>query len=216
MTAAPGFVPPMYINDVGTFQDAGPLENDPLLWALAEPTAARPTPTPTLSAHVCTLAIMKRCLSDGHDCNVSHSSAPGTRRRRTQRADPTGARAATEQDDIQHWLHSSDATPEWPATMAAPPTPRSASRTSAGRHQQRLVNHQASGSILTDTHAADMGVRFRFLAVEAKGQSLNGSLISAQNQAAISGASMLRILRDLDEATHSSPPSPPLCFSTVT
>lgn len=97
-----------------------------------QPTAARPTPTPTLSAHVCTLAIMKRCLSDGHDCNVSHSSAPGTRRRRTQRADPTGARAATEQDDIQHWLHSSDATPEWPATMAAPPTPRSASRTSAG------------------------------------------------------------------------------------
>tara|TARA_R110002003_G_scaffold3241_3_gene24948 strand:+ start:6705 stop:7199 length:495 start_codon:yes stop_codon:yes gene_type:complete len=29
----------MHINDVGTFQDAGPLENDPLLWALAEATA---------------------------------------------------------------------------------------------------------------------------------------------------------------------------------
>lgn len=84
------------------------------------------------------------------------------------------------------------------------------------RHQQRLVNHQAAGSILSDPHAADMGVRFPFLVVEAKGLSLNGSLISAQNQAAISGASMLHILRDLDEAAHSSPPSLALCFSIVT
>ncbi|KAF1961321.1 hypothetical protein CC80DRAFT_589712 [Byssothecium circinans] len=36
VTAAPGFFPPMHINDIGTVQDAGPLENDPLLWALAE------------------------------------------------------------------------------------------------------------------------------------------------------------------------------------
>jgi hypothetical protein len=87
------------------------------------------------------------------------------------------------------------------------------------RHQQRLVNHQASGSILSDPHAAEMGVRFPFLVVEAKGLSVNGSLVSAQNQAAVSGACMLRILRDLDEATHSSlssPLSPPLCFSIVT
>lgn len=32
----------MHINDVGTFQDAGPLENDPLLWALAEAAALFP------------------------------------------------------------------------------------------------------------------------------------------------------------------------------
>lgn len=32
----------MHINDVGTFQDAGALENDPLLWALAEAAAYRP------------------------------------------------------------------------------------------------------------------------------------------------------------------------------
>lgn len=32
----------MHINDVGTFQDAGPLENDPLLWALAESAALFP------------------------------------------------------------------------------------------------------------------------------------------------------------------------------
>src|SRR5207302_295489 len=62
------------------------------------------------------------------------------------------------------------------------------------RHQRRLVDHQASGSILSDPHAADMGIRFPFLVVEAKGLSLNGSLISAQNQAAISGASILTIL----------------------
>jgi hypothetical protein len=67
----------------------------------------------------------------------------------------------------------------------------------AQRHQRRLVDHQASGSILSDPHAADMGIRFPFLIVETKGLSLNGSLISAQNQAAISGASMLRILKDL-------------------
>jgi hypothetical protein len=84
------------------------------------------------------------------------------------------------------------------------------------RQQQYLVNHQASGDILSDPHAADMGIRFPFLIVEAKGLSLNGSLISAQNQAAISGASMLRILRDLDGMTRSPPPSPPLCFSVVT
>jgi hypothetical protein len=65
------------------------------------------------------------------------------------------------------------------------------------QHQRRLIDHQASGSILSDPHAADMGIRFPFLIVEAKGLSLNGSLISAQNQAAVSGASMLKILKDL-------------------
>lgn len=108
-------------------------------------------------------------------------------------------------------------------------------------HQRRLVDHQASGSILSDPHAADMGIRFPFLIVEAKGLSLNGSLISAQNQAAISGASMLTILKDLSHqaawnasldsdsgfhaldpeptslSTASSPQSTPaLCFSVVT
>lgn len=32
----------MHVNDVGTFQNAGPLENDPLLWALAEAAALFP------------------------------------------------------------------------------------------------------------------------------------------------------------------------------
>lgn len=109
-------------------------------------------------------------------------------------------------------------------------------------HQRRLVDHQASSSILSDPHAADMGIRFPFLVVEAKGLSLSGSLISGQNQAAISGACMLTILKDLNHQaawnTSSEPdlgfhtpdvepripitipsasqPSPVLCFSIVT
>ncbi|KAH7111136.1 hypothetical protein B0J11DRAFT_554388 [Dendryphion nanum] len=67
------------------------------------------------------------------------------------------------------------------------------------RHQRRLVDRQASGSILSDPHAADMGIRFPFLVVEAKGLGLNGSLISAQNQAAISGTCILVVLKDLSQ-----------------
>ncbi len=37
------FFPPKHIHDVGTFQDAGPLENDPLISALSEVTALFPT-----------------------------------------------------------------------------------------------------------------------------------------------------------------------------
>jgi hypothetical protein len=95
------------------------------------------------------------------------------------------------------------------------------------REQRRLVDHQAAGSILSDPHAADMGIRFPFLIVEAKGLSLSGSLVSAQNQAAVSGASMLAILRDLcNQADGYINPAagsgvtleekPALCFSIVT
>ncbi|KAF1846292.1 uncharacterized protein K460DRAFT_284013 [Cucurbitaria berberidis CBS 394.84] len=93
------------------------------------------------------------------------------------------------------------------------------------QNQRQLVDHQASGSILSDPHAADMGIRFPFLVVEAKGQSVNGSLVSAENQAAVSGASMLAILQDLDcqvawdsgsssDRTHQS--NSDVCFSIVT
>ncbi|KAF1974496.1 FabD/lysophospholipase-like protein, partial [Bimuria novae-zelandiae CBS 107.79] len=41
-SAAPVFFPPKHIDEVGTFQDAGPLENDPLLWALSEVSAMFP------------------------------------------------------------------------------------------------------------------------------------------------------------------------------
>lgn len=65
------------------------------------------------------------------------------------------------------------------------------------RQQRYLVVHQTLQSILSDSHAADMRLRFPFLVVEAKGLSLTGSLVSAQNQAAVSGAAMLGILQDL-------------------
>ncbi|KAF3028716.1 hypothetical protein E8E12_000182 [Didymella heteroderae] len=41
-TAAPCFFPAKHINGVGTFQDAGLLENDPSFWALAEASALFP------------------------------------------------------------------------------------------------------------------------------------------------------------------------------
>ncbi|EXJ56219.1 uncharacterized protein A1O5_12675 [Cladophialophora psammophila CBS 110553] len=41
-SAAPGFFPPKEIHEVGTFQDAGPLENDPLISALSEATSMFP------------------------------------------------------------------------------------------------------------------------------------------------------------------------------
>ncbi|CAK7238176.1 hypothetical protein SEUCBS140593_010402 [Sporothrix eucalyptigena] len=41
-SAAPGFFPPKHIHGVGTFQDAGPLENDPLVSALSEVAALFP------------------------------------------------------------------------------------------------------------------------------------------------------------------------------
>ncbi|KAH8690425.1 hypothetical protein GQ44DRAFT_720241, partial [Phaeosphaeriaceae sp. PMI808] len=90
------------------------------------------------------------------------------------------------------------------------------------QHESYLIKHQASGSILSDPHTAEMALRFPFLVVEAKGLSLNGSLVSAQNQAAISGASSLAILHDLHNqvngyATAAADSRPiPLCFSIVT
>lgn len=83
-------------------------------------------------------------------------------------------------------------------------------------HRRHLYQHQANGTILSDPHAAYIGMRFPFLIIETKGLSLNGSLVSAQNQAAISGACMLRILKDLDETTNMHSTDPPLCFSIVT
>ncbi|KAF1935974.1 hypothetical protein EJ02DRAFT_360247, partial [Clathrospora elynae] len=96
------------------------------------------------------------------------------------------------------------------------------------QHQRRLVDHQASGSILSDPHTPDMDIRFPFLIVETKGLSANGTLVNAQNQAAVSGASMLAILQDLNnQADWNIRPaiesesttlqkSPRLCFSVVT
>jgi hypothetical protein len=81
------------------------------------------------------------------------------------------------------------------------------------RHQRRLVDQQASGLILSDPHAADMGIRFPFLIVEAKGLGLNGSLVSAQIQAAVGGASMLRILKDLSYQAACNASMDPTCES---
>ncbi|KAF2785686.1 hypothetical protein K505DRAFT_261535, partial [Melanomma pulvis-pyrius CBS 109.77] len=85
------------------------------------------------------------------------------------------------------------------------------------QHRRRLRDHQSSGSILSDPHMGDTGLRFPFLVVEAKGYIQNG----------ISAASMLVILQDLSNqvgwSTGSAPDpesitqgSPVLCLSMVT
>jgi len=85
-------------------------------------------------------------------------------------------------------------------------------------HRVRLAKHQSSGLILSDPHSAAMGLRFPFLIAETKGLSLNGGLVAAQNQAAISAACILKILDDLDDqaALPTAPTSPHLCFSITT
>jgi hypothetical protein len=65
------------------------------------------------------------------------------------------------------------------------------------QQQRRLIDYQAYRLILSDPHAAEMGICYPFLVVEAKGLSLTGNLVSVQNQAAVNGACMLAILQDL-------------------
>jgi hypothetical protein len=94
-------------------------------------------------------------------------------------------------------------------------------RAFAPTHRVRLAKHQSSGSILSDPHSAAMGLRFPFLIAETKGLSLNGGLVAAQNQAAISAACILKILNDLENqaalpTAPTSPAAPHLCFSITT
>ncbi|KAL6150923.1 hypothetical protein ACJQWK_10611 [Exserohilum turcicum] len=59
-------------------------------------------------------------------------------------------------------------------------------------HRIQLAKHQSLGSLLIDTHIEPMGLHFPFLIAETKGLSLNGGLVAAQNEAAISAACMLK------------------------
>lgn len=96
------------------------------------------------------------------------------------------------------------------------------------QHWWRLVELQASETIVSDPHVSEQDLRFPFLIAVVKGLSAHGSPVIAQNQAAVAGASMLNILYDLsqyaDENTGSATDLqtsklqtiPPLCFSVVT
>ncbi|RMZ73458.1 terminal deoxynucleotidyl transferase [Pyrenophora seminiperda CCB06] len=88
-------------------------------------------------------------------------------------------------------------------------------------HRERLLNHQAAGSLMSDPHAADMGLRFPFLIAETKGLSANGALVAVQNQAVVSAACIFNILdtlKHLRTTSTSTIPSadPPVCFSITT
>ncbi|KAL5121059.1 hypothetical protein ACEQ8H_000909 [Pleosporales sp. CAS-2024a] len=56
---------------------------------------------------------------------------------------------------------------------------------------------QDGGHVLSDPHQAQVGLRFPFLVVEAKGAAASGNMIGAQNRAAVDGACAMNILGDL-------------------
>ncbi|EMD86587.1 hypothetical protein COCC4DRAFT_62827 [Bipolaris maydis ATCC 48331] len=94
-------------------------------------------------------------------------------------------------------------------------------------HQRLLIDYQDRELILSDPHAAVMGMRFPFMIAELKSIA---PLSKAQNQAAVGGACMLTILEDLayQAARGTNLQAPPLttaadlplvpvlCFSVVT
>ncbi|KAJ5051201.1 hypothetical protein J3E72DRAFT_204473 [Bipolaris maydis] len=98
------------------------------------------------------------------------------------------------------------------------------------RHQNLLYDYHACKLILSDPHAAQIGLRFPFMIVELKA---NVTLTAAQNQAAVGGACILKIQEDLARQAARSPkfrpeqvsplptlaelsPALALCFSIVT
>lgn len=97
----------------------------------------------------------------------------------------------------------------------------------AREHQRLLIDYQDRELILSDPHAAVMGIRFPFMIAELKAIA---PLSKVQNQAAVGGACMLTILEDLAcqaarSTHHQAPPLATaadlplalvLCFSVVT
>jgi hypothetical protein len=57
---------------------------------------------------------------------------------------------------------------------------------------------QDSCYVQSEPHQAQIGLRFPFLVVEAKGGAAGGNMIGAQNQAAVDGACALNIFADLE------------------
>ncbi|USP80956.1 hypothetical protein yc1106_08230 [Curvularia clavata] len=87
------------------------------------------------------------------------------------------------------------------------------------KHQNLLDEYQACELILSDPYAAESGIRFPFIIAELKA---NSPLTDTQNQAAVGGACILKILTGLTCQVSSLttpvelPPALALCFSIVT
>ncbi|KAH8725165.1 hypothetical protein GQ44DRAFT_616534 [Phaeosphaeriaceae sp. PMI808] len=64
-------------------------------------------------------------------------------------------------------------------------------------HRRLLAELQYEGQLLSEPHAPQLGLHFPFLIVEAKGLTTSGSMIGAENQAAVAGACAINILHAL-------------------
>ena len=62
-----------------------------------------------------------------------------------------------------------------------------------------LFDLQDTSTLISDPHATPLSLRFPFLVVEAKSGATGGNLYQAQNQAAVSGSSALRIFQSLSD-----------------
>lgn len=61
-----------------------------------------------------------------------------------------------------------------------------------------LPDMQENGELVSDPHGTQIGLRFPFFVIESKSGATGANLWQAQNQAAVSAAIALRILRQLD------------------
>ncbi|TKA61203.1 hypothetical protein B0A49_13293 [Cryomyces minteri] len=75
--------------------------------------------------------------------------------------------------------------------------------------QYLLSDWQDNGTLISDPGVTPLSLRFPFLIVEAKSGATGGNLYQAQNQAAVSGACALKILRDLAHLHDPEPDSGP-------
>lgn len=67
-----------------------------------------------------------------------------------------------------------------------------------------LLDLQDTSSLISDPHITLLGLRFPFLIVEAKAAATGGNLDQAQNQAAVSGSTALRILKNMSDLNQES------------
>ncbi|KAH1372147.1 hypothetical protein KXX50_004320 [Aspergillus fumigatus] len=72
---------------------------------------------------------------------------------------------------------------------------------SKGRSTARsfLYDLQDTSTLISDPHITPLGLRFRFLIVEAKAGATGGNLYQAQNQAAVAGSTAVQIFETLSD-----------------
>ncbi|RAK98808.1 uncharacterized protein BO80DRAFT_495344 [Aspergillus ibericus CBS 121593] len=82
-----------------------------------------------------------------------------------------------------------------------------------------LFDLQITSTFISDSHVTPVRLRFPFIVVEAKSGATGGNLYQAQNQAAVSGSTALRIFQNLADLHDAQGPSDKvlnLAFSVTT